>query len=71
VTTNDVPGHDIVKVHCDVFGLIVRARNMLSNMGVSLRTVVGGEVHGYMRLLADSRNDARERLAAEAVSTGR
>ena len=70
VTTNDVPGYEIVDVHGDVFGLIVRARDMFSNIGASLRTIVGGEVGGYTRLLADSRNDARERLAQEALDRG-
>ena len=43
---------------------------MFSNIGASLRTLVGGEVGGYTRLLADSRNDARERLAQEALDRG-
>ena len=59
VTTNEVQGFEIVEVHGDVFGLTVRARNYFSNLGASLRTVVGGEVVGYTRLLAESRNDAR------------
>lgn len=44
VTMNDIPGYRIDEVHGDVFGLVVRARNALSNFGASLRTVVGGEV---------------------------
>src|ERR1035438_4862889 len=51
VTTNDVPGYRITQVHGDVFGLIVRARNYFSNMGAQLRTLAGGEVAGYTRLL--------------------
>lgn len=30
VTMNEIPGYRITKVHGDVFGLIVRARNILS-----------------------------------------
>ena len=44
VTTNEIPGYQITPVHGDVFGLVVRARNVFSNMGAQLRTVVGGEV---------------------------
>ena len=33
-------------MHGEVFGLIVRARNVFSNIGASLRTLVGGEVEG-------------------------
>ena len=61
-TMNDVPGYEIVAVYGEVFGLIVRARNVFSNFGASLRTLVGGEVGGYTTLLSDSRNHAIERL---------
>ncbi len=37
-TMNDVPGYEIVAVYGEVFGLIVRARNVFSNLGASLRT---------------------------------
>jgi uncharacterized protein YbjQ (UPF0145 family) len=70
VTTNDVAGYDIVAVQGEVFGLIVRARNVFSNFGASLRTLVGGEVGGYTQLLTDSRLHAVERLRAAAVEKG-
>ncbi len=70
VTMNEIPGYRIIKVHGDVFGLIVRARNVFSNMGAQLMTVVGGEVGGYTKLLVDSRNQARERMWQEARARG-
>jgi uncharacterized protein YbjQ (UPF0145 family) len=70
VTTNEIPGYRISAVHGDVFGLVVRARNVFSNFGASLRTVVGGEVEGYTKLLTDSRNQARERMWREARRRG-
>lgn len=70
VTTNEVPGYEIVDVHGDVFGLIVRARNIFSNMGASLKGIVGGEVGGYTKLLSESRDETRERLAAETLRRG-
>ena len=57
-------------MHGDVFGTVVRARNMFSNMGASLRTAVGGEVSGYTKLVTQSRNEARERLAESALALG-
>ena len=54
VTTNDVPGHDITHVYGEVCGLIVRARNVFSNVGASMRTVFGGEARGYTTLLMES-----------------
>jgi uncharacterized protein YbjQ (UPF0145 family) len=69
-TMNDLPGYEVVAVHGEVFGLIVRARNAFSNIGASLRTVVGGEAKGYTKLLSDSRNQAVERLREAAAQAG-
>lgn len=70
VTTNDVAEYDITKVHGETFGLIVRSRNIFSNIGASFRTVFGGEVKGYTTLLADSREHALARLRAAAAAKG-
>jgi uncharacterized protein YbjQ (UPF0145 family) len=70
VTTNEIPGYRITYVHGDVFGLVARARNAFSNVGAQLRTVAGGEVSGYTRLLTDSRNQARQRMWREARARG-
>jgi hypothetical protein len=66
VTTNEISGYRVTAVHGGVFGLIVRARNVFSNIGVQFMTVAGGEVAGYTKLLTDSRNQARERMWREA-----
>ncbi len=70
VTTNDVPGHKITEVYGEVFGLIVRSRNLFSNFGASLRTIFGGEVKGYTTLLSDSREQALSRLREAAAAKG-
>jgi uncharacterized protein YbjQ (UPF0145 family) len=69
-TMKDVPGYEIVTVYGEVFGLIVRARNVFSNFGAALRTLVGGEVGGYSRLLTESRLHAIERLRTAAAEKG-
>jgi uncharacterized protein YbjQ (UPF0145 family) len=69
-TTNDIPGYEVVEVYGEVFGLIVRSRNLFSNIGASFRTIFGGEVGGYTKLLARTREDAMERLRAEAAARG-
>ena len=70
VTTNDIPGYEVVDVYGEVFGLIVRSRNAFSNIGATFRTISGGEVKGYTKLLADSRNHAVERLKDAARERG-
>ena len=70
VTSNEISGYRITKVHGDVFGLTVRARNAISSMAAQLQTMVGGEVVGYTKLLTVSRNEARKRLWTEARAKG-
>ncbi|MFL5818762.1 MAG: YbjQ family protein [Conexibacter sp.] len=69
-TMNDLPGYEVVDVYGEVFGLIVRSRNAFSNLGATFRTISGGEVKGYTKLLADSRNHAVERLKDAARERG-
>jgi uncharacterized protein YbjQ (UPF0145 family) len=69
-TMNDLPGYEVVEVYGEVFGLIVRARNAFSNIGASLRTIAGGEVKGYTKLLSESRNHAVDRLKDAARERG-
>ncbi|MGB2711798.1 MAG: YbjQ family protein [Conexibacter sp.] len=69
-TMNDLPGYEVVDVYGEVFGLIVRSRNAFSNIGATFRTISGGEVKGYTKLLSDSRNHAVERLKDAARERG-
>jgi uncharacterized protein YbjQ (UPF0145 family) len=70
VTTNDLPGYRVEETYGEVFGLIVRSRNVFSNIGASFRTVFGGEVKGYTTLLSDSREHALARLKKAAAEKG-
>ena len=69
-TTNDIPGYEVVEVYGEVFGLIVRSRNLFSNFGATLRTIFGGEVGGYTKLLSDTREQAIQRLRDETAARG-
>jgi uncharacterized protein YbjQ (UPF0145 family) len=69
-TTNELPGYEVLEVYGEVFGLIVRSRNAFSNIGATFRTISGGEVKGYTKLLSDSRNHAVERLKDAARERG-
>jgi uncharacterized protein YbjQ (UPF0145 family) len=70
VTTNDIPGYKVQEVYGEVFGLIVRSRNIFSNVGASFRTIFGGEVKGYTSLLSDSREHALARMRDAAAAKG-
>ena len=70
VTMNDIPGYEVVEVYGEVFGVLVRSRNMVSNLGASLKSIIGGEIGGYTKLLSDSRIEATERLKQAAAERG-
>ena len=69
-TMNDVPGYEIQEVFGEVFGLTVRSRNIGSQIGAGLKSIIGGELGGMTKMLAQGREEAIERLAAEAESKG-
>jgi len=69
-TMNDLPGYRIAEVYGEVFGLTVRSRNIGSDIGASLRGLIGGEVKGYTKMLVDSRLQAVERLRDAARGVG-
>ena len=67
---NDLPGWQIDEVLGEVFGLTVRSRNVGSQLGASFKSLVGGELKGMTKQLAEGRNHARERLVEEAEAMG-
>ncbi len=70
VTTNDVPGYRIDAVFGEVFGLTVRSRNIGSQLGAGLKSMVGGELKGMTKVLWESRNEVMGRLIGEAQARG-
>jgi uncharacterized protein YbjQ (UPF0145 family) len=69
-TMNDVPGHEVVEVYGEVFGLTVRSRNAFSQIGAGLKSMLGGELKAMTKALADSRNEVIERMTEEAEAKG-
>jgi uncharacterized protein YbjQ (UPF0145 family) len=69
-TMNDLPGWEIEEVLGEVFGLTVRSRNLGSQIGASLKSLVGGELKGMTKMLAAGRQHATDRLVEEAQDKG-
>src|ERR671932_935191 len=69
-TMNDLPGYEIEEVLGEVYGLTVRSRNVGSQIGSSLKSLVGGELKGMTKALASSRDQVTERLIAAAEAKG-
>jgi uncharacterized protein YbjQ (UPF0145 family) len=69
-TMNDLPGYEIDEVLGEVFGLTVRSRHIGSQIGASFKSLVGGELKGMTKMLAEGRRDAQARLMDEAQGKG-
>jgi uncharacterized protein YbjQ (UPF0145 family) len=69
-TTNELAGYEIEEVLGEVMGLTVRSRNLGSQLGAGLKSIVGGELKGMTKALVDSRQQVVERMVAEAEAKG-
>jgi uncharacterized protein YbjQ (UPF0145 family) len=69
-TTNEIAGHETEEVFGEVFGLTVRSRNIGSQIGAGLKSIVGGELKGMTKALTDSRQQVMERMIEEANAKG-
>jgi len=70
VTTDTIAGKRIIRTLGLVRGNTVRARHIGRDIVAVLRGLVGGEVHEYTKLLAESREQALDLMVAEARSLG-
>ncbi|PZX13616.1 uncharacterized protein YbjQ (UPF0145 family) [Palleronia aestuarii] len=70
VTTDGVPGRAIIEALGVVRGSTVRAKHVGSDIVASFRNLVGGEVREYAQLLAGAREQAFDRMVAEARALG-
>jgi len=69
-TANDLPGWEITETLGEVFGLTVRSRNVGSQLGAGLKSIMGGELKGMTKALVDSREQVIGRMVGEAEAKG-
>lgn len=70
VTTNEIPGYRVTAVLGEVMGLTVRSTNIGSNFTASLRSIGGGEIPEYTKIMYESRAEVMHRLVSEAQQRG-
>lgn len=70
VTTYQVPGKTIVKNLGMVKGNTIRARHLGRDILAFLRNIVGGEIRDYTKMMAESREQALDRIVEEAEALG-
>ena len=65
-----IPGNTIVEFYGLVSGSTVRAKHVGRDIAASFKNIVGGELKGYTELLAESRQEAVDRMVREAEMIG-
>ncbi len=70
VTSNFVPGYKAVETLGFVYGLTVRSRGVGGQIGAGIRSMFGGEIKEYVKMMEESRNQALERMIEHARSMG-
>jgi len=70
LTSETVANHRIVKTLGLVRGNTVRARHVGRDILAGFRNIVGGEIHEYTKLMAESREQTIDRMVAEAERLG-
>jgi len=69
-TCEHIAGKRIVKTLGLVRGNTVRARHIGRDIGAAFRNIVGGEVREYTKLIAESREQALDRMTDDAKAVG-
>ena len=69
-TTETIKGKRIVRTVGLARGNTIRARHLGRDVLAALRNVVGGEIRDYTKLLAEAREQALDRMTAEAQRLG-
>jgi uncharacterized protein YbjQ (UPF0145 family) len=70
VTIDSVPGKTIKKTFGLVRGNTIRARHIGKDITAALRNIVGGEIRDYTKMMAESREQALDRMVEEAKELG-
>ncbi len=70
VTTETIEGKQIVKTLGLVRGNTIRARHIGRDIMAGLRSIVGGEITDYTKMLAESREQSLMRMVEDAEKMG-
>lgn len=67
---NDLAGHRIAEEYGLVRGSTIRARHVGRDILAGLKTIVGGEIQEYTKMMAEAREQAVDRMRSEATALG-
>jgi uncharacterized protein YbjQ (UPF0145 family) len=69
-SSNYVPGYRAVETMGFVYGLTVRSRGLGGQIGAGIRSMFGGEIKEYVKMMEQSRDEALRRMIMHAESMG-
>jgi uncharacterized protein YbjQ (UPF0145 family) len=69
-TASSIAGYRIVKTHGLVRGNTIRARNLGRDILAVFKNMIGGEIEEYTKLMGESRDQALDRMMANATELG-
>jgi uncharacterized protein YbjQ (UPF0145 family) len=65
-----VAGKRVARSHGLVYGNTIRARHLGKDILAGLKTLVGGEIGEYTKLMAEAREQSIDRMKSRATSLG-
>jgi uncharacterized protein YbjQ (UPF0145 family) len=69
-STDTIPGKKIVKVFGLVRGNTIRARHVGRDIMAAFKHLAGGEISDYTKMMAETREQALDRLTEDAEALG-
>jgi uncharacterized protein YbjQ (UPF0145 family) len=70
VSSDEIPGRRIIKTLGLVRGNTIRTRHIGRDIMAKLRGIIGGEIVEYTKMISEAREQALDRMAAEAEKLG-
>lgn len=69
VNIDHIPGKEIEAIGL-VKGSSIRTKNMFRDIGAGLKTLIGGEMKGYVKMMDEARQLATKRMVDDAEKVG-
>lgn len=65
-TANEIPGYEILETKGFVYGLTVRSRGAGGQISASVRSLFGGEIKEYVKMMEETRDESLKRMINHA-----
>jgi len=69
-TIDRIPNREITEMLGVVTGNVVKAKHVGRDIFAGLKSIVGGEIHGYSELMSEARSQAYQRMEEDARRRG-